>query len=104
MGNLYESPSIQQHEVRSLSRAQPAPSRETGCLFHSILWLCALGSGPAQTQPSLLPGCSPAQLPLPPRLLHACLPALLPANSFLQTPCWSMPPTWDDFLYLVLLG
>lgn len=24
---------------------------------------------------------------------QAYLPALLPANSFLQTPCWSMPPT-----------
>lgn len=89
-GNLYVSPSIQQHEVQSLSCSQPEPSRETGCLFHSVLWLCALGSGPARTQPILLPGCSRAQLPsLPGFLMFAFLPfCLLTASCrFLAGPC-----------------
>lgn len=92
-GNPSVSPSIQQHEVQSIPHSQPAPSRKTDSSLRSVLWLCALGLDPARAQPILLPGCSHAQLALPPRLLNAYLPALLPANSFLQTPCWSMPPT-----------
>lgn len=51
-GNPSVSPSIQQHEVQSLSRSQPTPSRKTDCPFHSVLRLCALGSDPARTPPS----------------------------------------------------